>query len=269
MNQRAAIYILSLFSLLNPDGLFGQLKADDLFSPLTTSVPMNQIDSTKRRDNIKFDPLKIFFNEVNVSYEHFNNSKWIKSPASDLTGIDSIIYKRKMEIVSSMNYIFGFIFPSDIEQAFQYKQDIHDYCINHLDDVGLSPFINWGGSFSFAFRRYRNSFHYEPQLLEKFVFYPKTYVNDKSENEDGVLRLQSGHANVLGIGYSIGWQKVYKGFVADLFFGVGGRLRLAKRKIYEEQNYMGPNVIFEDPKTENLSRLYPSLDLGIRLGFNL
>jgi hypothetical protein len=86
---------------------------------------------------------------------------------------------------------------------------------------------------------------------------------------DGLIRLQSGYANVLGFGYFIGWQTEKKGFVTDLFLGAGCRLRLAVRKIYEEQNYLGPNVIFPEPKTENLNRFYPFLNLGVRLGFNI
>jgi len=225
---------------------------------------------TTRRGNIKINPTKFFFNEISLSYEQFKKIAGFGSSASDLTGIDSIIYKRKTEQISSVNYIFGFIFPSDIDNMVQYKQDIHIECIKQLEDAGLSPFINWGLSFKLEFRRYRNTFYYGPQFMEKFVFYPKTTVDNLSGTEmEGVVRLQSGYANVLGFGYFIGWQTENKGFVTDLFLGAGCRLRLAVRRIYEEQNYMGPNVIFPEPRTENLNRFYPALNFGIRLGFNI
>lgn len=270
MNKINVIYLFLIISVIHPGELFSQLKAENLLFPVFSPVSINKKDSTKHRDNIKLDPLKIFFNEISVSYEHFNKSAGIVSPASDLTGLDSIIYKRKAEQISSMNYIFGFIFPSDINNAVQYKQNIHDACIERFGDAGMSPYINWGLSFKFEYRRYRNNFYYGPQLIEKFVFYPKTIVEYKSDTEiDSLIRLQSGYANILGLGYFIGWQIEKKGFVADFYLGVSGRMRLAVRKIYEEQNYMGPNVIFPEPKTENLNRFYPFLNLGIRLGFSL
>jgi hypothetical protein len=256
MNRITAINILFFLLIVNSGWLLGQ-------------TPVSEKDTTRQR-NIKINPIKFFFNEISVSHEQFKKITGIRPSASDLTGIDSIIYKRKTEQISSVNYILGIVFPSNTDHAVAYKQDIHNACIKELGDAGLSPFINWGLSTKFEFRRYRNTFYYGPQFMEKFVFYPKTTVDNLSGTEmDGLVRLQSGYANVLGFGYFIGWQTEKKGFVTDLFLGAGCRLRLAVRKIYEEQNYLGPNVIFPEPKTENLNRLYPFLNLGVRLGFNI
>lgn len=269
MNKRTGILFLFFLLILDPGWLFSQLHTNSIYPSIVTPVSLSVKDTT-RQANLKINPFKIFFNEISLSYEQFRKIPGIKSPVSDLSGIDSIIYKRKTEHVSSVNYIFGFVFPSDIDHAVQYKQDVNYLCIKYLGDIGLSPFINWGLSAKVDFRRYRNTFYYGPEFMEKFVFYPKTTVNNKSGTEmEGVVRLQSGYANILGFGYFIGWQTEKKVFVTDLFLGAGCRLRLAVRKIYEEQNYLGPNVIFPEPKTENLNRLYPALNFGIRLGFNL
>jgi hypothetical protein len=270
MNKTAGIYLFLIFNVIFPGELSCQLKSDNLLFPVSARFSVNKKDSATHRDNIKLDPLKIFFNEISLSYEHFNRLKGINSPTFDLTGLDSIIYKRKSEQISSMNYIFGFFFPSDFVNAVQYKQDINYAFIERFDDIGLSPFINWGASVKFEYRRYRDIFYYGPHIMEKFVFYNKQYIDDQSGTElEGLIRLQSGYANILAIGYSIGLQIEKKRFVTDFYLGVSGRLRLAVRKIYEEQNDMGPNVIFPEPKTENLSRFYPFVNSGIRLGFSL
>jgi len=270
MNKINVIYLFLIISVIHPDELFSQLKAENLLFPVFSPVSINKKDSSKHRDNIKFDPLKIFLNEISVSYEHFNKFTGIVSPPSDVTGLDSIIYKRKEEQISSMNWIFGFYFPSDFVNAVQYKQDINYAFIERFEDIGLSPFINWGASFKFEFRRYRNAFYYGPHIMEKFVFYNKQYIDDQPGTDlEGFIRLQSGYANILAIGYSIGSQIEKKGFVTDFYLGVSGRMRLAVRKIYEEQSDLGPDVIFPEPKTENLNRFYPFLNLGIRLGFSL
>jgi hypothetical protein len=241
----------------------------DHYSPVIPPHSLS-VKDTIRRGNLKINPFKIFFNEISVSYEQFRKISELKPVASDLTGIDSIIIKRKAERKSSIYYIAGFIYPSDINNLIEYKDQIHYTCVRYLDDAGTSPFINWGLSLKLDLRRYRNNFYHGPEFMEKFVFYPKTVVDSQSGSlEEGFVRLQSGYANILGFGYFIGFQKEYRGFVTDFFFGAGVRYRSAIRKIWEEQNYLGPKVIFTEPKTENLSRAYPALNLGVRLGFTL
>ena len=271
MRKHCVFGLPFLLLMLDPVAMAGQTGAFNHFPLKLTTFPVSvNVKDTIRKSNLMINPFKFFFNEISVSYEQFRSIKWIKPSASDLTGIDSIINKRKTKYTSSANWIFGLHFPSDYEHSVSYKQDINYSCLTYLGDAGMSPFINWGLSVKLELRRYRNTFYYGPQFMEKFVFYPKTVVYNKYGTlEDGVVRLQSGYANVVGCGYFIGWQKVTKGFVTDLFLGVGARYRLAIRKIHEEQNLMGPNVIFPDPKTENLSRAYPALNFGLRLGFML
>jgi hypothetical protein len=269
MSKITGISLVFILLLSEPGWLFGQMSTPDRFLPIASPIPVSEKNIT-RQGNIKINPATFLFNEISVSYEHFKKISGIRPSAPDLTGIDSIIYKRKAEQTSSVNYIFGFIFPSDINNMVQYKKDIHNACIRRFEDAGMSPFINWGLSFKLEFRRYWNTFYYGPQFMGKFIFYPEKYIDNKSGTEmEGVVRLQSGHANILGFGYFVGLQTENKGFVTDLFLGAGCRLRLAVRKIYEEQNYLGPNVIFPEPKTENLNRIYPALNFGIRLGFNI
>jgi len=270
MKRYSAIWFYLFVSVVFPGELLCQLKSDEILYSAIAPVSMNKISSIKHGDNIKIDPLKIFFNEISVSYEHFNKNKEIEASASSASQLDSIINIRKAQQISSLNYIVGFCFPSDFVNAVQYKQDINYFCIDRFEDIGLSPYINWGASVQFEFRRYRNRFYYGPHIMEKFVFYNKQYIDDQPGEElEGLIRLQSGYANIIAIGYTIGSQIETKGFVTDFYVGVSGRMRLAVCKIYEEQNNMGPNVIFPDPITENLNRFYPFLNLGIRLGFSI
>jgi hypothetical protein len=255
------IFLLVLITGLHSGFMSGQASG---------SFPISKQDSIRHR-NIKINPVKLAFNEISVDYEHFRKPIKMLQPSEDLKAIDSIIIKRKTERISSTNYIIGLIYPSDINHLIEYKDQIHYTCVQYLDDAGISPFINWGLSLKLDFRRYRNNFYWGPEFMEKFVFYTKKWVDNQSGNADEPSeRLQSGYANIIGFGYFIGWQMERKGFVTDLFFGAGARYRSAIRKIWEEHFYQGgPTILYPDPKTENLSRAYPSINFGIRLGFTL
>jgi hypothetical protein len=269
MNKIKIICFLLFISGLHSLLLSGQMIAFENDLLLKDSRSINKKDTLKG-GNIKINLLKLAFNEVSVTYEHFRNPFLMQNSSEKLTGIDSIINKRKNEHVSSTSYIIGFIYPSDVNNLIEYKDQIHYTCVQYLDDAGISPFINWGLSFKLDFRRYRKTFYWGPEFVEKFVFYPKTLVDNESWSVEYISkRLQSGYANVLGFGYFIGWQKEFKGLVTDLFFGAGVRYRVAIRKIWEERFYQGPTVLYPDPKTDNLSRAYPALNLGIRFGFTL
>lgn len=269
MNKTKIFYLLLFITGLHPIILSGQKKALYYDLPVKYSRAINKKDTLKR-GNIKINPVKLAFNEISVTYEHFRKPILIHHSSEKHTGIDSIINKRKKEHISSTNYIIGFIYPSDVNHLIEYKDQIHYTCVQYFDDAGISPFMNWGLSFKLDFRRYRNTFYWGPEFVEKFVFYPKTLVDNQSGSvEYGSERLQSGYANILGFGYFIGWQKEFKGLIADLFFGAGVRYRASIRKIWEEHFYQGPTVLYPDPINDNLSRAYPALNLGIRFGFIL
>ena len=269
MNKTKIFCVLLFLASLHPLLLSGQKKALYYYLPLRESGSIYKKD-TLRHGIIKINPVKLAFNEISVTYEYFRKPILMLQSYEKLTEIDSIINARKEAYISSTSYIIGFIYPSDVNNLISYKEQIHYTCIKYLDDAGISPFINWGLSLKLDLRRYRNTFYWGPEFMEKFVFYTKTLLDTESGTlEDGLIRLQSGWANIIGFGYFIGWQAERKGFVTDIFFGAGARYRLAVRKIWEEQNYMGPNVIFPDPKAENMSRAYPALNFGIRLGFAL
>lgn len=269
--RRVSLLFLSLiFLVIFPVGLFSQVKGNIHLFPDLSGVSLDQMDPDAHRDNIKLDPLKIFFNEISLSYEDFRRSSWIEPPASDATEIDSIIYKKKAERISSMNYILGFYFASDFVNAVQYKQAVNYEFIERFEDIGLSPFINWGASVKFEYRRYRNAFYWGPRVMEKFVFYDKQYIDDQPGTDlEGLIRLQSGRANIIGIGGSLGSQLEMKRFITDFYLSADVRMRIAVRKVYQEQNELGHNVIFPEPKTEHLNRFYPFISLGIRLGYCL
>jgi hypothetical protein len=260
------LIFLVVFSLES----FSQPGGERFLYPTLSGAALNQKEKDMHRDNIKLDPLKIFFNEISLSYEHFRSSSRIEPSASVRNEIDSIIYKKKAERISSMNYILGFYFASDFINAVQYKQDINYAFIERFEDIGLSPFINWGASVKLEYRRYRNAFYYGPRIMEKFVFYNKQYIDDQPGPElEGLIRLQSGHANIIGLGCSVGTQMEKKWFAADFYLAADVRMRIALRKIYQEQNDTGPNIIYPEPKTEHLNRFYPFISLGIRLGYCL
>ncbi len=270
MSKTKIICLLFFLSGLHSALLSGQKRTFDFDIPVKDSVSVIKKDVLKR-GNIKINPAKLACNEISVTYEHFRKPILIMQSPENLTGIDSIINKRKKEHISSTSYIIGFMYPSDINHLIEYKDQIHYTCIQYLDDAGISPFINWGLSLKLDFRRYRNTFYWGPEFMEKFVFYTKTKVDNQSGNADEPsARLQSGYANIIGFGYFIGWQKEFKGIVTDLFFGAGVRYRVAIRKIWEEHFYQGgPTILYPDPITDNLSRAYPALNLGIRVGFTL
>ena len=269
MSKTKIICLLFFLSGLHSVLLSGQKRAFNFDIPEKDFLSINKKDTLQRR-NIKINPVKLAFNELSVTYEHFRKPILIHQSPEKLTGIDSIINKRKKEHISSTSYIIGFMYPSDINHLIAYKDQIHYTCVQYLDDAGISPFINWGLSLKLDFRRYRNTFYWGPEFMEKFVFYTKTRVDNQSGTaEEPSERLQSGYANIIGFGYFIGWQTERKRLVTDLFFGAGARYRSATRKIWEEQFTPGPKVSFPDPKTENLSRAYPALNFGIRLGFSL
>jgi hypothetical protein len=270
MSKNKIICLLLFFSGLHSIHLYGQKRAFDFDMSVKNSVSINKNDTLKW-GNIKINPVKLAFNEISITYEHFRKPILTQQSHEKLTGIDSIIDKRKKEHISSTSYIIGFMYPSDINNLIEYKDQIHYTCVQYLEDAGISPFINWGLSLKLDFRRYRNNFYWGPEFMEKFVFYTKTWVDNKSGTaEEPSERLQSGYANIIGFGYFIGWQMERKRLVTDLFFGAGARYRSAIRKIWEEQFYQGgPTVLYPDPKSENLSRAYPALNFGIRLGFNL
>jgi hypothetical protein len=269
MNKTIIFCLLLLISGKHSLHLYGQRKDFGNNLLLKNSGSINNKDSLKR-GNIKINPVKLAFNEISVTYEHFRKAILIQQSPDKLTGIDSIINYRIKKYTSSTSYIIGFIYPSDVNHLIGYKDQIHYTCIKYLDDAGISPFINWGLSLKLDFRRYRNTFYWGPEFMEKFVFYPKTPVDEESGTPEYIMvRVQSGWANIIGFGYFTGWQTEIKGLVIDLFFGAGIRFRSAERKIWEEQYSQGPNITYPDPKAENMSRIYPSINLGIRLGFIL
>ncbi|MCK4344429.1 MAG: hypothetical protein KAX05_04025 [Bacteroidales bacterium] len=234
--------------LLQFNYAIGQEITENSINPgvISLTKPQNYSIDSFNIHIIKINPVQIIINEISISYEKF------------------IQHNRSRQLS------LGFVYPTNIGSSGEFKHDLNSMCEFVLSDHSRCPFINTGISAKAEFRKYTGSFFHTPQIMYKFLFYNKKNVmfRDSEGDSHDLFHLKSEYANVIGLGYFIGFQNLRNKLNIDFYTGIGLRSRFGKRIIYSEHTWNSPNFL-SAPVHEGFSKIYLAFNLGLKIGFHI
>ncbi len=188
---------------------------------------------------IKINPPQLFINEISLSLE--------KSIGKRLS-IESTI---------------GVIYDTEVEKwDHQSHPGVFAGSLSHYYTGGTNnrPNVSKGAILKFNMRYYLGKklyWYFSPMLIYKYLYYnKKSILEEDYGGGSGIFYTQSEKSHVIGLSILFGRNSPRtKGFLIDIFTGIGGRARIGQRIIYEEENTTSGYPLFHlfvPPETENI-----------------
>lgn len=208
---------------------------------------------------LKFNPVQAVFSEIPVSFEIYRSTR------------------RSLQIQAG--YIFSYR-SSNLRGLFESLGDEGTASDGYLFSYRRSPFNNDGGiNIKVEFRKFRHSLvksskyssgYFAPQLMYKVVYYNHQKFTIKHGTGFTYYQTESKHLSSFGLGLILGHQSCYYKFVIDYYAGFGLRVTTINSRINEISTYWNAPGYPKYPNTlESQTNIYPFINLGLRLGFEI
>ena len=195
------------------------------------------------------------------------------------------IYKRGK---SSLQIQIGYIFNarnSFMGQIFETQGTEATAKSDGLISYRKSPYNNDRGiNIKIEFRKYKHilgsddsepyrSTYFAPQLMYKYLYYNNLTFTKKDGTGGGdftYYQTESKKTHVFGLGVMFGIQSRYGKFITDWYGGFGLRVRSISATIHEiSESWNRPGYPKYPNTTESDVSLYPFVNFGLRIGFEL
>ena len=213
---------------------------------------------------LKVNPLQIIFSEIPVSLEIYRLQR-----LSLQIQIGYILTARN----STMESLFESWGPEGTAKS------------DGLLSYRTSPYNNDGGiNIKIEFRKYKHvlssdrnkpygSAYIATQVMYKYSYYRNLTFTKKDGTGGGdftYYQRESKNSHVFGFGLMFGYQSCHGKFVTDLYGGFGLRIRAISAKIHEISEYWNrPGYPLYPNTIESKTSVYPFVNVGIRMGFEL
>jgi hypothetical protein len=189
---------------------------------------------------LKCSPQRLLFGELPFSWELFlDNKKSIQLQVGIL-----FPYFKKAPVIS--------IFPEP-------SSDIVS-CRN-------MPYIDNGMSTKIEFRKYRKKGYLCFQGMYKHSSYTDMTFTiwEMRSGYESYDQIESRTSDIFGLGFMAGIENYQRGFVTDIYAGLGLRLRMTEG-VVTARKYGNPLGMVETHEPFEYSSVYPFFNIGIRFG---
>jgi hypothetical protein len=189
---------------------------------------------------LKCSPQRLLFGELPFSWELFlNNKKSIQIQVGVL-----FPYFKKAPVIS--------IFPEPSSDMVS--------CRN-------MPYIDNGISSKIEFRKYRKMGYFSFQGMYKHSSYTDISFTiwEVRSGYESYDQIESRTSNIFGLGFMAGIENYQRGFVTDIYAGLGIRLRMTEG-VVSARMYGNPLGRVETYEPFDYSSVYPFFNIGIRFG---
>lgn len=208
---------------------------------------------------LKFNLIQAVFSEIPISLEIYRSAR------------------------SSLQIQTGFIFPyrdSHLKGLFESWGTEGTATDGYVFSYRRSPFNNDGGiNIKVELRKFKHplsggskysSAYFAPQLMYKFTYYSHQTFTMKQGTNFTYYQTESKNLSSFGLGLIFGHQSCIGKFVIENYAGFGLRVTAIKCRINEISTYFyRPGWPYYPNTLESQTRLYPFINLGLRLGFEI
>jgi hypothetical protein len=128
--------------------------------------------------------------------------------------------------------------------------------------------VTLGPKFYHFFPR-RPNIYFQPLFLYRYLWYNQMWTQGL-ENSDN-YSLEDRKRNEYGISLNYGVMKKFNGLILDFSFGLGIRKARIKEIVYETAPYWDHSQVYKynPPAVYYLNRVYPVINVSLKLGFGL
>ena len=191
----------------------------------------------------KINPLQLLFSEIPVSFELF--------------------LPHEMSIQLQAGYIFPM---GGGKTPFENMGPEGEATDEGLLSYRINPYNNRGVNVKFEFRKYGKHIYFGPQLMYKNCFYKNLDFNI-SEGTISKKQTENKTSNIIGIGFVVGSQSDGYNLIFDWYAAIGLRKRSMSVTVLKVEYYNALHSTSYPNESENISSVYPFLNLGVRIGF--
>lgn len=214
-----------------------------IFGINTSGSASDSIRGTVTAAVLKINPIQYLFSEIPVSFEFF-------------------LPKER----SSVQLQIGYIFSLGQKAPFQNMGPEGEATDEGLFSYRISPYNNHGINVKIELRKYGKHLYYGPQLMYKNCFY-KNLGFDISGGMISKRQTENKFSNIIGLGFVIGRQTEDAKICFDWYAAFGLRVRSISVTVLKVVYYDARLTTSYPNESENISSVYPFLNLGVRIGF--